>query len=237
MATEQPAQASLFNNPVLSDMKLLQVYKGETKEYHVHKQILSCQSRYFMNAFTGNFKEATNTTMKLEDDDPVHFEFVLQFMYTTMFDKNEIQKSTSRDKKKMVAYLVGISKVADKYNVPRLIPLVADELAATLKCLHGAGFDFSKGLVESYYSHCVTPGTPLGLIIAHSIIRDIFSTSYTNCPDLLKAFPTLAVDIALRQIELSVMGVMPWRCDDFGGKAGVRSRDHHSEIEGAGLFM
>jgi hypothetical protein len=46
----------LFNNPVLSDFKIKQVYEGKTREYYVHKAVLCGQSKYFMNAFTGNFE-------------------------------------------------------------------------------------------------------------------------------------------------------------------------------------
>jgi hypothetical protein len=45
----------LFNNPVLSDFKIKQVYEGMTREYYAHKAVLCGQSKYFMNAFTGNF--------------------------------------------------------------------------------------------------------------------------------------------------------------------------------------
>jgi hypothetical protein len=46
----------LFNNPVLSDVTIRQTFKGVSKEYHAHKQILSNQSDWFLKAFTGKFK-------------------------------------------------------------------------------------------------------------------------------------------------------------------------------------
>jgi len=48
--------ARLFNDPILSDIKIRQIYKGETKEYFAHKAILSAHSKWFMRAFTGRFK-------------------------------------------------------------------------------------------------------------------------------------------------------------------------------------
>ena len=48
--------ASLFNNPVLSDVTIKQIYKGKVREYHAHKAILCADSSYFLKAFTGNFR-------------------------------------------------------------------------------------------------------------------------------------------------------------------------------------
>jgi hypothetical protein len=47
---------SLFNNPLLSDVKIRQIYKGKVTEYHAHKAVLCLPSAWFRNAFTGNFK-------------------------------------------------------------------------------------------------------------------------------------------------------------------------------------
>lgn len=45
-----------FNNSTLSDVIIKQIYKGETREYFAHKAVLCMNSRYFLRAFTGNFK-------------------------------------------------------------------------------------------------------------------------------------------------------------------------------------
>jgi hypothetical protein len=47
---------SLFNDPLLSDVKIKQIHNGKTREYFAHKAILSAQSSYFLKAFTGSFK-------------------------------------------------------------------------------------------------------------------------------------------------------------------------------------
>jgi hypothetical protein len=47
---------SLFNNPLLSDVKIRQHYKGKVKEYFAHKTVLCAHSQYFMNTFSGSFK-------------------------------------------------------------------------------------------------------------------------------------------------------------------------------------
>jgi hypothetical protein len=55
--------SSLFNDPVLSDVKIKQICNGKTREYHAHKAILCAQSSYFLNAFTGNFKVSEDCLM------------------------------------------------------------------------------------------------------------------------------------------------------------------------------
>jgi hypothetical protein len=47
---------SLFNDPLLSDVKIKQIHDGKTREYFAHKAILSAQAPYFLKAFTGEFK-------------------------------------------------------------------------------------------------------------------------------------------------------------------------------------
>ncbi|KAF2686966.1 hypothetical protein K458DRAFT_245924, partial [Lentithecium fluviatile CBS 122367] len=76
----------LFNNPVLSDFTLKQIHNGVMREYHARKAVLCMKPGFFMRAFTGNFKKATNSVMELHDDDPSHFEFALTFTYTEKYD-------------------------------------------------------------------------------------------------------------------------------------------------------
>ncbi|KAF1359837.1 hypothetical protein EJ07DRAFT_42167, partial [Lizonia empirigonia] len=76
----------LFNSPTLSDVTIKQITKGETREYHAHKAVLCMESRYFLKAFTGNFKEATDNVITLYDDDPDQFEFLLKYIYTYQYD-------------------------------------------------------------------------------------------------------------------------------------------------------
>jgi hypothetical protein len=46
----------LFNNPLQSDVKILQTVNGVTKEYNAHKSILMNQSEWFFRAFNGRYK-------------------------------------------------------------------------------------------------------------------------------------------------------------------------------------
>ncbi|KAF2727046.1 hypothetical protein EJ04DRAFT_400003, partial [Polyplosphaeria fusca] len=71
----------LYNNSLLSDVKIHQVFEGRVTEYHAHKAILSNHSQWFFMAFTGNFVEAESREMEAHDDDPHLFEIMLKFFY------------------------------------------------------------------------------------------------------------------------------------------------------------
>jgi hypothetical protein len=51
----------LFNNAMLSDITIRQIYNGETKDYYAHKAVLCTHSKWFLKAFTGDFKAGQNS--------------------------------------------------------------------------------------------------------------------------------------------------------------------------------
>jgi hypothetical protein len=53
--TDSSLFRSLFNNPILSDVKIKLHYKDTVCEYHAHKAVLASGSQFFLNAFTGLF--------------------------------------------------------------------------------------------------------------------------------------------------------------------------------------
>lgn len=56
--------------------------------------------------------------MELHDDDPDHFEGVLKFIYTQDYDPATIPSNSNALQK--IQFMLGLYKVADKYNVFRL---------------------------------------------------------------------------------------------------------------------
>ena len=171
-------ECSLFNDPILSDIKILQVFNGETKEYYAHKQILINQSEYFLKAFTGNFKEATENTMTLEDDDPIYFEMMLKFICTTSLHVPKTSTLTNDDPRKTVDLLLGIYKVADKYAVTDMLLVISNKLSDALQ-----GFSWLCGvpryqkfeeIIEAYYQDCPSSNTLPGLAIAHATLKYAF---------------------------------------------------------------
>ncbi|KAF2650715.1 hypothetical protein K491DRAFT_578346, partial [Lophiostoma macrostomum CBS 122681] len=73
----------LFNNPMLSDVKIVQIFGEERFEYYGHRAILSANSRWFFNAFKGPFVEAQEPVTKVFNDDPDIFRLMLKFIYNS----------------------------------------------------------------------------------------------------------------------------------------------------------
>ncbi|KAI4638712.1 hypothetical protein J4E93_009740 [Alternaria ventricosa] len=132
MSESKRSAAKLFNNPALSDVKIKQIHEGHTREYYAHKAVLCLESNYFLNAFTGNFKESSEGIMELHEDDPEHFEFLLKFMYTGAYNKDEIAKFAGDDKNKRVLVPIGVHAIADKYDVVKLYEPAAEDVKAVL---------------------------------------------------------------------------------------------------------
>ncbi|KAF3009945.1 hypothetical protein E8E13_011118 [Curvularia kusanoi] len=150
-AQQRPA-AGLFNNSLLSDVKIKRVSSdGKIREYHAHKAVLSSDSRYFHKAFTGNFREATEAEMTIHDDDPDHFEFFLKFIYTHAYDTAKITELANGDPIQRVTIPCEILALADKYNMPLLIGPIANDIEKLLADKTSKTLDLLKALIPVYY--------------------------------------------------------------------------------------
>ncbi|KAF2867727.1 BTB/POZ protein, partial [Massariosphaeria phaeospora] len=123
---------TLYNNPTLSDVKIKQISKGKTCEYYAHKAILCRESGFFMRAFTGSFKEASDAETELHDDEADYFEFLLKFIYTEKYDKDALAKMADRFKIEKVLVAIDINTIASKYDVRRLYEPAAEDVSAML---------------------------------------------------------------------------------------------------------
>jgi len=58
------------------------LYVGpEKKKFVVHKHLLTAQSKYFNGAFNRNFKEASEGSIFLEEDDPEVVDLLVVWLY------------------------------------------------------------------------------------------------------------------------------------------------------------
>ncbi|KAL5119600.1 hypothetical protein ACEQ8H_002446 [Pleosporales sp. CAS-2024a] len=162
------AGKTLFNNPIFSDIKIIHHHKGATKEYVAHRAILCARSEWFLKALTGSFMEATEGVINIRDDDPVHFEIMLQFIYTNKY-KAPVGGS---DLEKMFLVPIGVHSLADKYDVEGLQDAVApgrphslepsnprtpsfhrlsiDEILYQNRGIYGIDYEASDALYEQY---------------------------------------------------------------------------------------
>jgi hypothetical protein len=58
--------------------------------------------------------------MELHEDDPDHFEFVLKFIYSEHYDSTAV-KTTADQAVDNLRFVVGVYRVADKYDVAKLL--------------------------------------------------------------------------------------------------------------------
>ncbi|KAF2029217.1 hypothetical protein EK21DRAFT_26386, partial [Setomelanomma holmii] len=76
----------LFNDSTFSVIKIRQTCNGKSKEYFAHKAVLCGRSEWFMKAFTGPFKEATENVIAVHNDNPKYFEIMLKYIYTNKYE-------------------------------------------------------------------------------------------------------------------------------------------------------
>ncbi|RYN44530.1 hypothetical protein AA0114_g9949 [Alternaria tenuissima] len=188
----------MFNNPTLSDVKIKQVYEGKMREYHAHKAVLCLASGYFLNAFTGSFKEASESTIELHEDKPEYFDFLLKFIYTGIYDKDEIVRLAGSDDCKCVLIPIGIYAVADKYDVAQIYEPAAEDIKAVLMNAVKDRKDILTTSIKAHYGTEVKADGPMGRLITAVIFEhhnDLLDTE--DFETWLLAYPTFAADVAL----------------------------------------
>ncbi|KAH8641632.1 hypothetical protein IG631_04573 [Alternaria alternata] len=207
MSGSTRAAAKMFNNPTLSDVKIEHVYEGKTCEYHAHKAVLCLASGYFLNAFTGSFKEASKSTIQLHEDNPECFEFLLNFIYTGIYDKDEIARLAGSDNLRRVLIPIGIYAVADKYDVVPIYGPAAEDVKTVLMSAAKDREDMLTTAIKAYYGTEVKTDGSMGRLITAVIFKqykDLLNTE--GFGKWLLAYPIFAADLALRSQRSKSLG-------------------------------
>ncbi|CAN9203102.1 unnamed protein product [Alternaria sp. RS040] len=201
------ADTSLFNNPTLSDVKIRQIYKGKVTEYFAHKAVLCAHSKWFLKAFTGKFKEASEQTIEVLDDDPKKFELMLKFVYT--MDLPTPSRSSSCHIEALVEHNImvpiGVHILADKYEITPLLHYTCDQVARAMR-IHGKSLeaDHIAAIVAAYYDSCSRAQSTMGITIAQGIDKHVgswISRSQmhpdTSFDSMVKKYGFFAADLVL----------------------------------------
>ncbi|KAF1849528.1 uncharacterized protein K460DRAFT_429052 [Cucurbitaria berberidis CBS 394.84] len=196
-----PARKTLFNDATFSDIKILQIYNGRTKEYHAHKAVLCGHSGWFMKALTGPFMEASDPTIEIHDDNPEDFEAMLRYLYTMHYEPDEDILYVDRG----FFTPSGLYILADKYNV--------DGLA--MRALETFGYDddvllsdeHCEKVIEAYYSVCMIVNSAMGKAIAGYLLRHsmAFMKGYAFGKIICK-YPVVGADILLAEKRMECLG-------------------------------
>ncbi|KAI1495834.1 BTB/POZ protein [Biscogniauxia marginata] len=75
------ADERLLNSGILADVEVI---CGD-KTWKLHKAIICPRSKYFEKAFTGKFTEAQTNRIIVQDQHPIHMNWVVYFIYTGKF--------------------------------------------------------------------------------------------------------------------------------------------------------
>ena len=104
--------AAVAQKPVV-----IKVGEGDAQvEYHVHRAFLVHYSAYFRGALNGNFKEAIEGCVHLEDVEAGVFEVFLEWLYTQKLPRNMAHIQTAEAEIKVVK----LYTLADRLLVPDL---------------------------------------------------------------------------------------------------------------------
>ncbi|CAO1427873.1 unnamed protein product [Diamesa tonsa] len=105
-----------MSDSTLSDFTIM----VKSKEFKVHKLVLSIRSPVFNTMFKSNWKEAVNNTVEINDIEPNTFEKLLIFIYCGKIPED------------LDSYAMDLFVAADKYNSLWLVHECEKRMAETV---------------------------------------------------------------------------------------------------------
>lgn len=174
-------------------------------------------SKYFLRAFTGNFKvrnanyiykksilttciqEATSNVIELHDDKPDDFEALLRSIYTTDYDTDTVGNLVLADDASVALNLIGIYVVADKYDVTRISAAV---MKAIPPALHDATDEAITAAIKAYYDGTALVGSKIGTAIVQEVYTQHSKLmSSAGFEELVRLYPAFGADVALAVVR------------------------------------
>ncbi|KAF2000825.1 hypothetical protein P154DRAFT_575536 [Amniculicola lignicola CBS 123094] len=225
------APKDLFNSPHLSDVTIHQIKDNQTTKYYGHRAILACHSAWFSHAFSGNFKESSEATIEVHDDDPKTFRTMLEHLYDSEKTDDKIacqmlEKDASLNIADNLVLQVNAYFIAEKYMVTTLASKAAMAFQLLAKDIK---IQDLAAAITAYYDNCVSHGADLGKVISSAVLnrstRD-WRTSPATFEDLTTRYPIFAVDMCHQmQRERRFPVAKTLECRECGEDSLVESRD------------
>ncbi|KAH7380536.1 hypothetical protein DE146DRAFT_302566 [Phaeosphaeria sp. MPI-PUGE-AT-0046c] len=159
-----PDSPVLFNNPQRSDIIIRQFCNGQVKQYFAHKCVLdSSGSAWFQQLIRGNYINPRTNIIELHQDDPVHFELVLKWLYTREWDRDiEAKRGFWGEScpRSQAFVAVGVYALANKYNIPSLREYTFEKLLSNPVIYDSRlrGWDDLLDMVLVHCPRCLWPG-------------------------------------------------------------------------------
>lgn len=163
--------------------------------FYVHRDLICNESSVFKAAFSGEFKEASNQSIGLEDHDVEAVERMVQWLYSRQYElvewSSEDGKSTASTRYWQLAKL---NTLADKYNIIELSNDIIDQLYI----LHSKKFGPQLDIATYVYDNTTENSAFRKLIIAwYAWEIDMKWYQNDSVRKSLLEIPQMAVDIAI----------------------------------------
>lgn len=202
---------------------------GEQKiPFHVHMDILCRSSSFFESAFmgSGDFKETSETSMTLPEDDVQAFDNIIQRLYSgKLLNMTILNGKESREQAKEVYLQLAVLYVtADKYDIYGLQNEIIDLICTSNQ--HQGRISPGGKVIAYIYENSVQNSPFRRLLVqwyAWSIRLDWYSLPTMS--QWLSRRPEFAADLAIEMARRASGGNDPWKTDS--------KRFHESAGDGA----
>lgn len=197
------------------DINTVKLIVGASKNvFNVHEDILFNSSPVFKAAFDSDFKEGTERTMELPDEDVDLFDHFVSWLYSWDFDHKMFDVSAPDTKQRFQEHFMKAAHLfvfADKYDIGSLRISICDDLfdLSSYTTQKDADLVPSSGLVDYVYANTQRKA------IIRVIIADWFAWIKQDSwqpdgetADWIYTIPDLGVDLAFALYELSETSTM-----------------------------
>jgi hypothetical protein len=146
---------------------------------------------------TNGDQEASSEVAELHEDDPDYFEFMLKSIYTSDYDKKDIEELAGGAKTKRATIPIGIHQVADKYDISNICERAGEDIKGILEAAKD-DIEILEHVIHEYYAHAIDPDEPMGKSIVAVLLKihQAFIKN-SNFEDLLMSYPVFGADVAL----------------------------------------
>lgn len=163
--------------------------------FYIHRDLICNESSVFKAAFSGEFKEASNQSIDLKDQDVEAVERMVQWLYSGQY---ELVKWSSEDDENTAStrywQLAKLNTLADKYNIIGLSNTIIDQLYI----LHSKNFVPQLEIAAYVYDNTTENSAFRKLFIAwYAWEIDMKWYQNDSARKSLLEIPEMAVDIAI----------------------------------------
>lgn len=182
----------------------VKIYVGaDEKLYTVPRALLCHHSDYFQTSLNGKFRESTNGTVHLPEDDPESFVLVLEWMYKEYLhileDHDWETRPRQAELKRTCRILCKLCCTADKLQMRGIEGYIISQLDHALKCA-GDKFPMDSATVRDFYTNTPDSSAPQRFVLeklALNLTSDTGHpiTEFRDCIEGADEIPDFAVKL------------------------------------------